>query len=203
MITFYTYPGPNDRKARIMLEEVNAEYTVQTVDIKKSEQFHPDFLKISPNNKVPAIVDNTADGPVSVFETGAILIYLAEKSGQMLARSGAVRADTLAWLFWGTGSLGGTLPQLHYYVDLPESVPGTVERFAREAGRLFRVLETRLEQSEYITGDYSIADIPAYCSTSGWLARVKGIPAAELGDTPAIDRWLKAISERPAVQRVK
>jgi GST-like protein len=202
MITFYTYPGPNARKAQIMLEESGEAYQAVTIDIKKGEQFDPKFLAISPNNKIPAIVDHTPDGPVPVFETAAILTYLAEKSGRLLPVAGAKRYDVLAWLVWGTGSVGGTLPQLHHYSDLPERVPGTVERFNTEAVRLFKVLERRLQQHEYICGEYSIADIPTFCSTAGWLQRVKGWSDGALGDTPAIDRWLKAVAARPAVQRV-
>lgn len=202
MIVFYTYPGPNQRKAQIMLEESGEAYERRTVDIKKGEQFDPAFLRISPNNKIPAIVDETPRGRVQVFETGAILTYLAEKSGRLLSTDPAVRADQFAWLFWGTGSLGGTLPQLHHYVDLPERVPGTVERFTAEAVRLFHVLERRLREREYVCGDYSIADIPAFCSTAGWLRRVKDLSNGQLGETPAIDRWLKAVAARPAVQRV-
>jgi GST-like protein len=202
MITFYTYPGPNSRKAQIMLEESGEAYEKRTIDITKGEQFDPKYLAISPNNKIPAIVDHTPQGPVPVFETGAILVYLAEKTGRLLPQAGAARIDTIAWLIWGTGSLGGTLPQLHHYVDLPERVPGTVERFNTEAVRLFNVLERRLQQKEYICGEYSIADIPTFCSTAGWLARVKQLSDGKLGDTPAIDRWLKAVAERPAVKRV-
>lgn len=202
MITFYTYPGPNARKAQIMLEESGEPYQSVTIDIKKGEQFDPAFLAISPNNKIPAIVDDTPQGKVPVFETAAILIYLAEKSGRLLPTAGAKRSDTLAWLIWGTGSVGGTLPQLHHYTDLPDKVPGTVERFNTEAVRLFKVLERRLQQHEFICGDYSIADIPTFCSTAGWLQRVKGWSNGDLTDTPAIDRWLQAVAARPAVQRV-
>ena len=202
MITFYTYPGPNARKAQIMLEEVGEKYETRTVDIRKGEQFNPAFLQISPNNKIPAIVDETPQGGFKVFETGAILIYLAEKSGRLLAASGPARSDTMAWLFWGTGALGGTLPQLHFYSDLPEKVPGTVERFTAESVRLFNVLERRLQQMEYVCGDYSIADIPAFCSTAGWLGKVKVFSEGALGQTPAIDRWLQSVAARPAVQRV-
>lgn len=202
MITFFTYPGPNSRKAQIMLEESGEAYETRTIDIKKGEQFDPKYLEISPNNKIPAIVDETPQSRIPVFETGAILIYLAEKTGKLLAKSGAVRIDTLAWLFWGTGSLGGTLPQLHHYSDLPEQIPGTVERFNTEAVRLFNVLESRLHKQEFICGDYSIADIPSFCSTAGWLQRVKSLSDGRLGNTPAIDRWLKAVAERPAVKRV-
>jgi len=202
MITFYTYPGPNSRKAQIMLEETGQDYKCQSIDIKKGEQFAPEYLKISPNNKIPAIVDETPHGLIPVFETGAILIYLAEKSGNFLPQSGAGRIDTLAWLFWGTGALGGTLPQLHHYMDLPEQVPGTVDRFTAESVRLFNVLERRLAQNEYICGDYSIADIPSFCTTSGWLGRVKSLSEGKLGDTPNIDRWVAKVAERPAVKEV-
>lgn len=202
MITFYTYPGPNSRKAQIMLEESGERYATHSVDIKKGEQFDPPFLRISPNNKIPAIVDDAPGGPFAVFESGAILIYLADKSGKLLALSGPVRAETIAWLFWGTGALGGTLPQLHHYSDLPERVPGTVERFTAESVRLFNVLERRLAEKEYICGEYSIADIPAFCSTAGWLGNVKAFANGALNDTPSIDRWLEAVSARPAVKRV-
>ncbi len=202
MITFYTYPGPNSRKAQIMLEESGEAYETRTVDITKGEQFDPAYLAISPNNKIPAIVDETPQGRVPVFETAAILLYLAEKSGRLLPASGAARADVMAWLIWGAGGVGGTLPQLHHYVDLPERVPGTVERYAAEAVRLFNVLERRLSQNEYICGAYSIADIPTFCSAAGWLGRVKALSDGKLDQTPAIDRWLKAVSARPAVQRV-
>ncbi|TFZ03438.1 glutathione S-transferase family protein [Ramlibacter rhizophilus] len=202
MITFFTYPGPNSRKAQIMLEESGEAYRTQTIDITKGEQFDPKYLEISPNNKIPAIVDEGPQEKVAVFETGAILIYLAEKSGRLLPPSGAARADTLAWLFWGTGALGATLPQLHHYADLAQRIPGTVERFGTEAVRLFNVLERRLSQREFICGEYSIADIPSFCSTAGWLGRVKQLSDGKLGDTPSIDRWLKAVAQRPAVQRV-
>jgi GST-like protein len=201
VITFYTYPGPNHRKALIMLEESGEAYEKRTVDITKGEQFTPAFLSISPNNKIPAIVDHTPQGDVPVFETAAILIYLAEKTGRLLPADGPARADTLAWLIWGTGGVGGTLPQLHHYADLPQRVPGTVERYTAEAVRLFNVLERRLRSREYLCGDYSIADIPTFCSASGWLRRVKELSDGTLGETPAIDRWMKAIAARPAVQR--
>ena len=202
MITFYTYPGPNSRKAQIMLEESGEHYSQHTVDITKGEQFDPAFLRISPNNKIPAIVDDAHGGPFTIFETGAILIYLAEKSGKLLEKSGPVRSETMAWLFWGTGALGGILPQLHYYSDLPERIPGTVERFSAESVRLFNVLERRLSEKEFICGEYSIADIPAFCTTAGWLNKVKGFAGGALGQTPSIERWLKAVSARPAVKRV-
>lgn len=202
MIDFYTYPGPNSRKAQIMLEEAGVEYSVRRIDITRGEQFTPEFLKISPNNKIPAIVDHTADGPVAVFETAAVLIYLAEKSGRLLPTDRAARANALSWLVWGTSSLGGALPQLHHFLDAPERLPGAIERYASDCVRLFNVLERRLCEVEFLADRYSIADIPAYCSTVGWLQRVKDLSSGELSATPSIDRWLADVSQRPSVQKV-
>ena len=202
MIDFYTYPGPNSRKAQIMLEEAGAQYTVRNVDITKGEQFAPDFLKISPNNKIPAIVDHTPAGPVAVFETAAILLYLAESSGRLLPTEPIARANTMAWLVWGTSSLGGALPQLHHFVDSPVKLPSAIERFTSDCVRMFKVQEKRLAEVEFLAGDYSVADIPSFCSTAGWLKRVKDLSNGALGDTPATDRWLKAVGERAAVRKV-
>ncbi|RZI78945.1 MAG: glutathione S-transferase family protein [Rubrivivax sp.] len=202
MIDFYTYPGPNSRKAEIMLVEAGADYTVRKVDITRGEQFDPAFLRISPNNKIPAIVDHTPAGPVAVFETAAILIYLAESSGRLLPTEPVARANTLAWLIWGTSSLGGALPQLHHFVDAAEKTPSAIERFTSDCVRMFKVQEKRLSEVEFLAGDYSVADIPSFCSTAGWLSRVKALSNGALADTPATDRWLKAVGERPAVRQV-
>jgi GST-like protein len=202
MIDFYTYPGPNSRKAEIMLVEAGAEYAVRRVDITRGEQFDPAFLRISPNNKIPAIVDHTPAGPVTVFETAAILIYLAESSRRLLPTEPFARANTLAWLIWGTSSLGGALPQLHHFVDAAEKLPSAIERFTNDCVRMFKVQEKRLSEVEFLAGDYSVADIPSFCSTAGWLSRVKALSKGALGDTPATDRWLKAVGERPAVRQV-
>lgn len=202
MIDFYTYPGPNSRKAQIMLEEAGAEYSVRMVDITKGEQFAPAFLKISPNNKIPALVDHTATGPVAVFETAAILLYLAESSNRLLPTESTARANTMGWLIWGTSSLGGALPQLHHFVDAPVKLPSAIERFTNDCVRMFKVQEKRLSEVEFLAGQYSIADIPAFCSTAGWLQRVKDLSNGALGDTPSTDRWLKAVGERPSVRKV-
>lgn len=200
-LTLFSYPGPNDRKARIMLCETGAAHGIQRIDIKNGEQFHPDFLKISPNNKIPALLDTSGASPVAVFETGAILIYLAEKYGCLLPAAQPRRAAAFAWLFFGTGGLGSTLPQLHHYLDTPGSPPEVGERFAQEALRLFTVLERHLGLNEYLAGEYSIADIPSYVSTSGWLGQVKKLSNGKLEDTPNIDRWLADVGGRGAVQR--
>lgn len=203
MITFYTYVGPNSRKVAIMLEEIAAPYTVSIVDISKGEQHKPEFLRISPNNKIPAIVDHGAEGgPRSVFESGAILLYLAEKSGRFLPAGGQARADTYSWLLWSMSGLGGILPQFHYFGDREsETAPAVLARFYDETLRLFKVLERRLAESEYLAGEYSIADMPTYASVVGQLPNVKKRIGERLGTTPGIDRWIKAIGARPAVAR--
>jgi GST-like protein len=203
MITFYTYPGPNSRKVAIMLEEIAAPYTVSIVDITKGEQHRPEFLRISPNNKIPAIVDHDAEGgPRSVFESGAILLYLAEKSGRFLPASGQARADALSWLIWSMSALGATLPQFHYFGDRESETAGPVlTRFYDETIRLFKVLERRLTEREYLAGAYSIADMPTYASAVGQMPNVRKKLGPKLGPTPAIDRWIAAIGARPAVAR--
>lgn len=203
MITFYTYPGPNGRKVSVMLEEAQISYELQKVDIEKGEQFRPEFLKVSPNNKIPAIFDkDAASGGTAVFETGAILIYLAEKSGKFLPTAQKPRAETISWLVWGLTGLGATLPQLHFFGDRADTTPTEViDRFASEALRLYRILERRLTEHEYLAGEFSIADMPTYASTVGMLAAVRKWKGTELGDTPAIDRWLAAIGRRDGVQR--
>ncbi|TFL14796.1 glutathione S-transferase family protein [Pusillimonas caeni] len=197
-LTLLTYPGPNDLKVRIMLAEVAAQYVVKQIDIKKGEQFHPGFLALSPNNKIPVLLD-TSEGSVTIFETGAILTYLAEKYGCLLPGDQPRRAQTFAWLHFGTGGLGSTLPQLHHYLDTPQSPRVAVDRFAQEAIRLFSVLEHHLASNEYLAGEYTIADIPSYVSTSGWLRRVKALSDGKLQETPHINRWLGLIAGRVAV----
>ena len=203
MITFYTYPGPNSRKVAIMLEEIATPYTVSIVDIAKGEQHKPDFLRISPNNKIPAIVDHdAAGGPRAVFESGAILLYLAEKSGRFLPASGQARADALSWLLWSMSGLGATLPQFHYFGDREaETAPAVLDRFYGETTRLFKVLERRLSETEYLAGEYSIADMPTYASAVGQMPNVRKKLGDKLGPTPGIDRWIKTIGARPAVLR--
>ncbi len=197
-LTLLTYPGPNDLKVRIMLAEVSASYAVRKIDIKAGEQFRPEFLAVSPNNKIPVLLDDR-DESTAVFETGAILTYLAETHGCLLPTAAQRRAQALSWLHFGTGGLGSTLPQLHHYLDMPDSPPAVIDRFRQEAIRLFNVLERRLSSNEYLVGEYTIADIPSYVSTSGWLERVKAISQGGLQETPNIDRWLSRIASRPAV----
>jgi GST-like protein len=204
MITLYTWTTPNGRKIPIALEEMGLPYTVTPIDIGANAQFAPEFLAVSPNNKIPAIVDHDAPGgPVSVFESGAILVYLAERSGQFLPAGGAARAKVLEWLFWQVGGLGPMLGQLFYFATrAPERLPLAVGRFQDEAVRLLQVMEKRLVEAPYLGGDdYSIADMAAYPWTSLALGAVRQMAGEALGATPALDRWHEAMGARPAVQK--
>jgi GST-like protein len=201
MIELYTWGTPNGRKISIMLEEIGLPYNVHPVNIGKNEQFAPAFLKLSPNNKIPAIVD--ADAGLSLFESGAILQYLADKTGKLLAPSGAARWKALEWLNWQMGGLGPMLGQLGFFaIRSPEKAPLAIDRFTEEAKRLLGVLEKRLGETEYLAGvDYTIADIACY----PWCLGASTFMAPVLGETlagyPGFQRWMKAIGDRPAVQR--
>jgi GST-like protein len=204
MITLYTWTTPNGRKVPIMLEELGWPYQVHAVNLGKNEQFAPDFLKISPNNKIPAIVDHDVEGgSLSIFESGAILTYLAEKSGQFLAPSGPERYRTMEWLHWQIGSLGPMLGQLGYFARrADEKTPAAIARFTEEGERLLGVIEQQLAQSRYLAGNaYSIADIAAY----PWMLAAKTFLAEPLAqgwtNKPATERWLQELGARPAVQR--
>jgi GSH-dependent disulfide-bond oxidoreductase len=199
MIEFYAWPTPNGFKISIMLEEVGLPYSVRPVNIGKGDQFNPEFLRISPNNKMPAIVDS--DGPggrsVSVFESGAILIYLAEKTGQLLPREGAGRYAVLEWLMFQMGGVGPMLGQAHHFRSYaPEPIQYAIDRYSNEAKRLYGVLDRRLVDREFLAGDYSIADI----ATMPWL-RYPERQGVEIDDYPNVRRWRDAIAARPAVQR--
>jgi GST-like protein len=203
MITLYTWTTGNSRKATIMLEETGLRYDLRPVNIDRKEQFAAEYLKISPNHTVPAIVDDEVPGvPRPVFESGAVLIYLADKSGQLLAKSGPRRDQALSWLLWASSSFAaahGTWR--HFATRAAQKVPAEIERLAKEALRMFTVLETRLNEEPYLAGDYSIADIAAFPRARGALPEFRKEHADMMGPTPAIDRWLAAIEARPAVQR--
>lgn len=204
MIDLYTWTTPNGRKASIMLEEVGLPYEVKAVNIGKDEQFSPHFLAISPNNKIPAIVDrDAAGGPLSIFESGAILIYLAEKTGKLLAPSGPARFKALEWTFWQVGNLGPVLGHLGYFVlRAKEKSPDAIDRFTTESSRLFGVMEKRLAAEPYLAGaDYSIADIASYGWTFAASTMLSRAAPGAWGEYPSIDRWLKAVGEREAVKR--
>lgn len=204
MITLYTWMTPNGRKASIMLEEVRLPYEVKPVNIGKDEQFMADFLRIAPNNKIPAIVDHDAEGgPLSIFESGAILTYLAEKTGKLLAPSGPARYKAFEWLHWQMGGLGPMLGQLGFFaVRSEEKAPLAIRRFTDEADRLLGVMERRLGEATYLAGDdYSIADIACYGWTLAATTFLKEPLAETLATKPNMERWLAAVGARPAVQR--
>lgn len=204
MIKLYTWKTPNGRKPAIMLEEVGIPYRVHPVDIGADEQFRPDFLAISPNNKIPAIVDVEDGREVQrLFESGAILAYLAEKSGMLLPPPGPARWTVQQWLHWSIGGLGPMLGQLNFFaVRSPDKAPLAIDRFRIEGERLLRVLEARLSAERFIGGpDYSIADIVSY----PWLELARTTMAEPLGDafaaSPAVNDWLARVGERPAVRK--
>lgn len=204
MITLYTWTTPNGRKASILLEELGVPYQVKTINIGKEEQFAPSFLAISPNNKIPAIVDEDAEGgPLAIFESGAILTYLSEKHGRFLDASGPVRYKTLEWLHWQIGGLGPMLGQLGFFgVRSKDKSPLAINRFVEESDRLLTVMENRLTTNAYLAGDdYTIADIACYPWTIAATTFLKDVLAESLATKPSVHRWLKSIGERPAVQR--
>ncbi len=201
MIDFYSWTTPNGRKVSIMLEECGLAYTVHPVNITMNQQFEPSFLKISPNNKIPAIVDRETG--TTVFESGAILIYLAEKTGRFLAKSGDARWKAIEWLMWQMAGLGPMTGQLnHFAVFAKEKIPYAIERYSNEYARLITVLEKRLVESEYLAGEeYSIADMAAYPWVAATLPTVTKKFAGLIKSHTHIDTWLKHVGDRPAVQR--
>lgn len=199
MIDLYTWSTPNGRKASIMLEETGLPYTVHRVNIGQSDQFKPEFLAISPNNKIPAIVDSDGpDGkPYSLFESGAILIYLAEKTGKLMPAAPAARYRVLQWLMFQMGGVGPMFGQAHHFLRFAkEKIPYAMQRYSDETARLYRVLDKQLTDHEYLAGDYSIADIATY----PWVARHEW-QQIDLAAYPNVNRWFDAIGARPAVQR--
>jgi GST-like protein len=194
MIDLYTWTTPNGRKASIMLDELGLDYTAHSINIGQGEQHEPEFLKISPNNKIPAIVDH--DNGVSVMQSGAILIYLAEKTGQLMPTADKARWQVLEWLMWQMGDLGPMLGQVHHFVRFNQGkAPYAEERYLKEARRLYGVLDARLADHEYLVDDYSIADI----ATWPWISRFEW-QTMDLNDYPNVKRWYLAIAGRPAVQ---
>ena len=195
MIDLYTWTTPNGRKISIALEEMGLEYEVHPIDIGKDEQFSAEFLPISPNNKIPAIYDR--DHEVSVFESGAILIHLAEKSGKFLPQSPAARAKVLEWLSWQVGGFGPMLGQLNHFMNrAEEKMPAAIQRFMDECIRLYKVLDKQLDGRDYVAGDYSIADMAIY----PWSVVALGPIQAASGESLAnVDAWHERMSARPAV----
>lgn len=200
MIDLYYWPTPNGHKITLFLEETGLHYRIVPVDIGRGEQFEPDFLRVSPNNRIPAIVDRQPVGggePLSLFESGAILLYLAEKTGRFVPHDLRGRNEVLQWLFWQVGGLGPMAGQNHHFAQYaPERIPYATERYVKETSRLYAVLDKRLADREFIAGDYSIADMACY----PWI-----VPHTRqqqnLDDFPALKRWFEAIRERPATLR--
>jgi GSH-dependent disulfide-bond oxidoreductase len=199
MIDLYTWATPNGRKASIMLEECGLPYRVHPINISKNEQFAPEFVRINPNSKIPALVDGEGpDGkPLTVFESGAILVYLAEKTGRFLPADRRGRTETIQWLMFQMGGVGPMFGQTHHFLRFaPEKVPYAIERYSKETQRLYGVLDRRLAESPYLAGDYSIADM----ATFPWVARHEWHPIT-LGDFAHVKRWFDAVAARPAVAR--
>ena len=198
-IELYYWPTPNGWKITIMLEECGLPYEIQAVNIGKGDQFKPEFLAISPNNKMPAIVDpDGPDGrPISVFESGAILQYLGRKTGKFYPSDERQRVDVEQWLFWQMGGFGPMLGQAHHFrIYAPEKIPYAIDRYTNETNRLYGVLNKRLADREFVAGDYSIADM----AILGW-AKLWERQGQDIEDFPHFKRWLDTLLARPAVQR--
>ena len=200
MIDLYYWTTPNGHKVTLFLEETGLPHRIVPINIGKGEQFAADFLKIAPNNRIPAMVDHApADGgtPISLFESGAILLYLADKTGRFIARDLRGRNETLQWLFWQMGGLGPMAGQNHHFTQYaPQPIPYAIERYTKETARLYAVLDKRLADREFIAGDYSIADMACY----PWIVphRKQG---QNLDDFSHLKRWFETIRARPATQR--
>ena len=204
MIDFHTWTTPNGYKVSIMLEETGLPYEVHPVDLGNNEQFDPEFLKIAPNNRIPAIVDREGDGgaPLTLMESGAILVYLAEKSGKFLAAKGGQRAKALEWLMWQMGGIGPMMGQANHFLNTAsEKIPYAIDRYIGESARLLKVMDGRLGQAEYLGGDYSIADMAVYPWAAVGFELIRQGKPDIVGEGQNIERWLKAVGARPAVQR--
>lgn len=200
MIELYYWTTPNGHKITMFLEEVGLPYTLVPINIGIGDQFNPDFLKISPNNRIPAIVDREpVDGgePISVFESGAILLYLAEKTGKFIPVDIRDRVEVLQWLFWQMGGLGPMAGQNHHFSQYaPEKIPYAINRYVNETGRLYAVLDKQLSDHEFVAGNYSIADMAIY----PWIVPYER-QSQKLEDFPNVQRWFEAIKARPATLR--
>jgi GST-like protein len=195
LITLYTWGTPNGRKVSIMLEECGLPYVVKAIDITRDEQFAPAFIQINPNSKIPAIVDD--EGTLTVFESGAILVYLAEKTGCFLPPAGPERYAVLQWLMFQMGGVGPMFGQTHHFLRFaPEPVPYAIARYSKETRRLYGVLDRQLADAEYLAGEYSIADM----ATFPWVARHEW-QGVDLAHFPNVGRWFEAVGGRSAVQR--
>jgi GST-like protein len=201
MIDLYFWGTPNGRKITIMLEELELAYKVIPINIGRGDQFKPEFLAVSPNNRIPAIVDHApSDGgpPISVFESGAILLYLADKTGRLIPNELRARTEVLEWLMWQMGGIGPMFGQANHFARYaPEKLPYAIDRYVNESKRLLRILNTRLADREFVAGAYSIADIASF----PWVVSARARLVDNVADYPHVVRWLDAINARPAVAR--
>jgi len=198
MIQLYTWGTPNGKKVSIMLEEIELPYEVHPINIGQGDQFKPEYLAINPNNKIPSIIDSDGPGgkPLTLFESGAILMYLAEKTGKLWPADMRQRYLVIQWLMFQMGGVGPMFGQANYFFRLEENVPYAIERYHKEALRLYGVLEKALGQNEYLAGKYSIADVATY----PWVWRHE-MHHVKLEEFPHVKAWYDKISERPAVKR--
>jgi GST-like protein len=200
MIDLYYWPTPNGHKITLFLEETGLEYRICPIDIGKGDQFKPDFLQISPNNKIPAIVDNDPldrGAPLAVFESGSILVYLADKTGRFLPREARPRSEVLTRLFWQMGGLGPMAGQNHHFSQYaPEKIPYAIDRYVKETSRLYAVLDRRLAGRPFVGGEYSIADMAIY----PWIVPHER-QGQQLEEFPQVKRWFESIRARPATAR--
>jgi len=197
MIDLYYWPTPNGQKPAIMLEECNLDYLVHPIDFHKGDQFDPEYLKLNPNNKIPTIVDPDGPGrkPYTVFESGAILMYLAEKTGKFMPKQTAERYAVIQWLMFQMANVGPLFGQCgHFFQYAPKKIPYAIDRYHNETKRLYRVLDKRLEEVEYLAGDYSIADMATY----PWV-KIEYFHHIEITDYPNVKRWREDVGARPGV----
>ena len=198
MIQLYTWGTPNGKKVSVMLEEVGLPYEVHPISLQKGDQFAPEYLAINPNNKIPSIIDTDGPGgqPLTLFESGAILMYLAEKTGKLFPQDMRKRYEVIQWLMFQMGGVGPMFGQANFFFRLNEKVPYAIDRYHKEALRLYKVLDQQLGKKEYLAGEYTIADIATY----PWVWRHE-MHQVKLEEFPNVKRWYDAISARPAVQR--
>ncbi|MGH7249078.1 MAG: glutathione S-transferase N-terminal domain-containing protein [Pseudomonadota bacterium] len=200
MIDLYTWTTPNGRKVSVMLEECALPYSAHPVNIRDGDQFKPEFVKICPNSKIPAIVER--ESGLSIFESGAILLHLAEQTGKFIPKTDPGRAKALEWLFWQMANVGPMLGQVNHFVNAaPEKIPYAIDRYMTESARLIKVMDDQLGHTEYLAGDYSIADIATYPWISIAFKLVAGAKPEVSGEAKNVERWVAAIGARPAVQK--
>jgi GSH-dependent disulfide-bond oxidoreductase len=198
MIDVYTYATPNGRKVPIALEELGLPYTTHVVDITKGEQFKPEFLAINPNNKIPAIVDHDVPGGLKLFESGAILVYLAEKTGRLMPTDPVRKTEVMQWLMFQMGGVGPMFGQVNYFTRFaPQPVPLALERYRNESARLLGVMERHLSSHDYFAAEYSIADIALYPSMAG----MRQVLSDAFAPLSGVAQWMERVGSRPAVQK--